>query len=107
MRTDVNIAIPSPGNAKAEVLAGSLRNQARDHKRLKDAADEFESLLLEEMVRSMRASVPKGTLFGKDQGREIFNEMLDGEFVRLMSHRGGIGLSDFLIKNLNDPHFRK
>jgi Rod binding domain-containing protein len=33
--------------------------------------------------------------------------MLHGEFVRLMSQRGGIGLADFLVQNLNDPHFRK
>jgi hypothetical protein len=25
----------------------------------------------------------------------------------LMSNRGGIGLADFLARNLNDPRFRK
>ncbi len=107
MRTDVTITLPTPGNAKAEVLSQTLRKDARDRQRLKETAQEFESLLLEQMVKEMRGSVPKSKLFGDDPGREIFNEMLDGEFVRLMSQRGGIGLSDFLVQNLNDPHFRK
>lgn len=107
MRTDVTITLPTPGNAKAQVLSESLRNETRDRKRLRESAEEFESLLLEQMVKEMRGSVPKSKLFGDDPGRELFNEMLDGEFVRLMSHRGGIGLSDFLVQNLNDPHFRK
>ena len=106
MRTDVLISLPTPGNARAEVLSEGLRKQARDEERLKRAAEEFESLLLEQMVKDMRASIPKSQLFSDDPGRELFNEMLDGEFVRLMSHRGGIGLSSFLVQNLNDPHFR-
>jgi flagellar protein FlgJ len=107
MRTDVSFSLPTPGNARAEVLADRLKNEARDRQRLREAAGEFESLLLEQMVKDMRASVPKSKLFGDDPGRELFNEMLDGEFVRLMSNRGGVGLADFLVQNLNDPHFRK
>ena len=107
MRTDVDISMPTPGNARAEVLSQTLKQQSKDKKRLQGAAQEFESLLLETMVKEMRTSVPKSKLMGDDPGRELFNEMLDGEFVRLMSSRGGIGLADFLVNNLNDPHFRK
>ena len=107
MRTDVDISMPTLGSARAEVLSETLKQQAKDKKRLQGAAQEFESLLLETMVKEMRASVPKSKMMGDDPGRELFNEMLDGEFVRLMSSRGGIGLADFLVNNLNDPHLRK
>jgi len=107
MRTDVSIALPTPGNARAEVLSETLKSESRDRKRLKEASQEFESLLLEQMVKEMRASVPESKLFGNDPGKGLFNEMLDGEFVRLMSARGGIGLADFLANNINDPRVRK
>jgi flagellar protein FlgJ len=107
MRTDVRVSIPTPGNAKAEVLSDGFKNKARDAQRLKETAQEFESLLLEQMVREMRATVPKSKLLGEDPGRDLFNEMLDGEFVRLMSSRGGIGLGDFLASHMDDPRARK
>jgi len=106
MRTDVSITLPTPGNAKAEVLSESLRGQARDKERMKNATQEFESLLLEQMVKSMRDTVPKSALFGDDPGRGLFNEMLDGEFVRLMSNRGGIGLADYMARSLADHQIK-
>lgn len=101
MRTDVLLTLPTPGNARAQVLSDTLRNEAKDRQRLNDVAREFEALLLEQMVKDMRAGIPKSRLFGDDPGRELFNEMLDGEFVRLMSQRGGIGLADFLADSLS------
>jgi flagellar protein FlgJ len=101
MRTDVLLTLPTPGHAKAQVLSDNLKNQTRDRQRLQEVAQEFEALLLEQMIKDMRAGLPKSKLFGDDPGRDLFNEMLDGEFVRRMSQRGGIGLAAFLANNLD------
>ncbi len=68
--------------------------------RLLGVAREFEALLVEQMVREMRRTVPKTGLMGDSPGQELFNEMLDGEYVRLMTQNGGIGLGDYLAKLL-------
>lgn len=73
-----------------------------DKIRLKQAAREFESLLLEQMVKEMRSATPKSELLGREKDQELFQEMLDGEFVRLMTESGGIGLADFLVRSLAD-----
>jgi flagellar protein FlgJ len=95
--------MPTPGNAKAQALSDNAKAQALDREKLKKTAREFESLLLEQMVKEMRSTVPQSHLFGKDPGREIFDEMLDGEFVRLMSERGGIGIADFMAPHMGGP----
>ena len=108
MRTDMDISLyrlaqrPEPSPARG---AGGLKGKdAADagNLRLKQAAREFESLLLEQMVKEMRDATPKSDLFGEEKGRELFQEMLDGEFVRVMSDSGGIGLADFLVRSLAD-----
>jgi Rod binding domain-containing protein len=67
--------------------------------RFKQAAREFEAVLVEQMVKDMRGGGFKSTLFGKDSGMETYRDMLDGEYVRLMTERGGIGLADFMVRN--------
>lgn len=65
---------------------------------LRQAADEFEALLVEQLVKEMRKAVVKSDLFGDRDNEELFEEMLDGEYVRLIMNRGGLGISDLLMK---------
>lgn len=73
-----------------------------DKQRLKQAAREFEALFLEQLMKDMRDATPKADLLGRGRDQELFQEMLDGEFVRLMTNSGGIGLADFLVRSLAD-----
>ena len=75
--------------------------------RLNQTGEEFEALLLEMMVKEMRKTVPESPLFGQERGREIFMEFLDGEYGRVMAQRGGIGVADFLLRQLGDESAEK
>lgn len=93
---------------RADKLAGKLGSlqDGKDGKdgenlRLKEVAREFEALLLEQLVKEMRKAAPKSDLFGEEKGRELYQEMLDGEFVRVMSNAGGIGLADFIVRSFD------
>lgn len=66
-----------------------------EREQLRAAAAEFEALLTEQLVSSMRKTVPESVFFNTP-GVKLFNEMLDGEYVRLMTDRGGIGLRGLL-----------
>ncbi|MDH4120844.1 MAG: rod-binding protein [Deltaproteobacteria bacterium] len=103
-------------NANLPVLSDerTIRNQmkaegqktalsAQEMQRLKDTAQEFEALLLERMVKDMRLSIPRADLFGDSQAQDLFQEMLDGEYSRLMTRRGGIGVADFMVSRMS-PH---
>ncbi len=98
MRTDVQVNVPA-GEMARRGRAGGRRRDTEDLERFKDVAREFESVLVEQMVKEMRTGDMKSTLFGKDSGMETYREMLDGEYVRLMTERGGIGLADFMVRN--------
>ena len=92
----------SRGEAQLKALGARSKDSKLEHERLKSAAREFESIMLEIMVKEMRKNVPESPIFGHNNGREIFNEMLDSQYVRLISKHGGLGMANLLVKQL-DP----
>ena len=77
----------------------SKEAQAMD-KRLRDACEGFEAMLLNIMYREMRNTVPKDSLFGEDNGMKIWQSMLDTELMQAAAKSGGIGLADMLYQQL-------
>lgn len=101
MRIDVIPSLALDRNeARLHAMRGDLPGKEREQARLKEVAKEFEALLLESMMREMRKNVPESPIFGRDTSREIFNEMLDGEYVRLLVQQGGLGIADLLVRQL-------
>ena len=66
------------------------------------ACQQFESLLLNFMVREMRATVPESTLFPQSMAQDLFTEMLDERLAGEMADHGGIGLSRMIFDQLKD-----
>src|SRR5690554_4741305 len=64
----------------------------------RDAAQQFEALFLQMMVKSMRDAVPTAGLLDNQQS-EFFQEMLDKQWSQTMASRG-IGLADRLVAEL-------
>lgn len=74
---------PSPGNGPSPELV--------------EAAREFESLLLNMMMKSMRESVPENDLFGDGSKVRMYEEMRDTELAGVMARQGGIGLARLIV----------
>jgi peptidoglycan hydrolase FlgJ len=67
-------------------------------KRLHKACQEFESIMTNYLLKSMRESVMKAE--DPDKGRETYESMLDEKLAGEMSKSGGQGLSDLLYQQL-------
>lgn len=64
---------------------------------LQKAAEQFESLLLHMMIKSMRDSVPRTDLFGDAAGRETYEMMRDQEMAKSMAEGGGVGFARMIV----------
>lgn len=83
--------------------AGSgLRPDRHSDADLEDACKQFESLLLNFMIREMRATVPESTLFPPSMTEAIFTGMLDEKIAGEMSQNGGIGISRMIFNQLKE-----
>lgn len=76
----------------------------KDKSRLKEVCQDFESVFLNMMLQSMRATVPKSDFLGRSSGKEIFESLLDQETSKNMAKAGGVGLAEILYKQLNSDN---
>ncbi|BBI98764.1 flagellar rod assembly protein/muramidase FlgJ [Ferrigenium kumadai] len=78
-----------------------LRAQAKNSpdQALKTAAQQFESVFLNMMLKSMREATPQEGMFDSEQTR-MFTGMLDQQLAQSMSSRG-VGLADIMVQQLS------
>jgi flagellar protein FlgJ len=84
--------LAAPGSATAGTNGGS--NPA-----LRKAAEQFEALFIQEMLKSMRASVEKDELTNNTH-METYEALFDREVSLQMAKRGAVGIADMLVGNL-------
>jgi flagellar protein FlgJ len=78
-----------------------LKNKALDDKKIKEVAQEFESLFIEMMFKEMNKTLSKESLSGQDSpGKEIFGDMLYTEYSKEASKGGGFGLAKMIEDSL-------
>ena len=78
-----------------------LRAQARQSpdQALKAAAQQFETVFMNMMLKSMRDATPQDGMFDSEQTK-MFTGMLDQQLAQNMSSRG-VGLADAMVKQLS------
>ncbi|MEA4882368.1 MAG: rod-binding protein [Clostridia bacterium] len=80
-----------PGTAVSDSVA--------EERKLDQACEDFESVFIETMLKSARASLPKDGLFSSEAENNM-NEMLDSELAQQMARGSGIGLAKFIKEDV-------
>lgn len=96
-------SILGAGTAGAQAAASQplTADQKAALAKLHQAATQFEGVFLQMLMSSMRDTVPKETIFGKDSASEgTWQSMLDNEYSQAMAKSGGVGLAAQLEKQL-------
>ncbi|HUS06842.1 MAG TPA: rod-binding protein [Bryobacteraceae bacterium] len=69
-------------------------------KKMKDAALQFEALLLAQMLRSARESGSPAE--GEDNSSEAIRDMADQQFAQILAAGGGMGLAKLILQGLSE-----
>lgn len=78
-----------------------LKDKALDDKKIKEVAQEFESLFIEMMFKEMKKTLSNTSLSGEEStGQEIFGDMLYTEYAKESSKIGGFGLAKMIENSL-------
>jgi peptidoglycan hydrolase FlgJ len=78
--------------------SGEVSTADAQKKRLHKACQEFESIMTNYMLKSMRQSVMRSE--DPEKGREMYEGMMDETLAGEMSKSGGQGISELLYKQL-------
>jgi len=68
------------------------------NKELKEAADGFEQLFVHQLFKVMRSSIPKEGMMSGGRGEEIFQDMLDDNYAKIITKNGSLGLSKLIFE---------
>jgi len=72
-----------------------------EEKVLREKCEEFQSVLFETMMSTMRKTVPKDGLFSGGYAEDIYTAMLDREYGKAMSKSSGSSIADQLYEQLS------
>jgi peptidoglycan hydrolase FlgJ len=97
--TDIgSLAIDSQSLNKLRLQAKQSPDQA-----LMAAAQQFETVFLNMMLKSMREATPQEGVFDSEQTK-MFTGMLDQQLAQSMSASRGVGLAEIMVKQLSQRH---
>jgi flagellar protein FlgJ len=78
-----------------------------DDAALKEACRDFEAIFLQQMLKSMRQTVPKNGLMDGGMAEEIFEDMLYENYAEKMADSADLGLADMLYRQISQNHTLK
>ena len=90
-------------SAAAPALPAGSTGRKDSPEKIRDAARQFEALLLGQMMKSMRDSEGGWMGTGEDQSGSSAIEYAQEMFAQSMSANGGLGLASLLAKGLEPP----
>jgi Rod binding domain-containing protein len=94
IQNGISLVPPTP-EAKAEKTDQALR----------DASEMYEGYFLNQMVRAMRATVPKEDgMIKPNFAEKIFSDQLDSQYVENWSKKGGVGLADMIYSQISERY---
>ena len=83
-----SVALPATTTAKADTP-----------EKVRDAAQQFEALLIGQILRSARQS-GSGWLGGEDSSAKCATDYAAQQFAAVLAQKGGLGLPDMIAKGL-------
>ncbi len=94
-----SLGTATPQSALDFVGLGALRAKAqqKSDKATRETATQFEAMFIQEMLKSMRATIEKSDLMGSDT-EDQFQDMYDRELSMQMAKRNTLGVADMIVK---------
>jgi len=86
------------GNVKSPTLNRDVTDL--EDARLHQACQEFESIFIAYLLKSMRKTIPETDLIQSGLSRDVYISMMDEEVARSVARGRGIGLAEALYRQI-------
>ena len=92
--------VPKPALAIPRAVKNENPPNPAEVAKLRQAAQDFESVFLNHMLKTMRQSATSGPGMGGGSGQRMYRDLLDDELAKSIAKGGGLGLADVLVRDL-------
>ncbi len=71
-----------------------------DDAKLREAANDFEAIFIQQMLKTMRKTSFESDLLPKSEGEKVFQSLLDEQYALFSAKSGSLGLSEMIYQQL-------
>jgi flagellar protein FlgJ len=96
INTDISAGLAIDANSLGQLKASAAQNSPEA---LKAAAQQFEAVFMNMLMKSMREATPKEGMFDNEQTR-MYTSMLDQQLTQQLASRG-VGLAEVMVRQLS------
>jgi flagellar protein FlgJ len=102
-KTEKSFAEHLSENQDAKPMQAGKGNPAREKElaRLKDVSEQLESLMLNMMLKSMRANIGKTKFIHGGMAEDVFEDMLYEQYSEKMARSESFGISELVYEQLS------
>ncbi len=80
--------------------APSKPHKGQNADKLRESAQQFEAIFIQQMFKEMRKTIPDDGLIQRGNADDIYAQMQDLEAAKITAQQGGIGLADMMMQQL-------
>lgn len=89
------------GFDKLQSIAGRSANGKKlSDEEMREVGTQFESLLLHQLLTTMRKTIQKSDLFGESSAQRIYDDMFDEKMAATVAESGQTGLANAIIEEI-------
>ena len=77
-----------------------IGNKGEDPDKLKELAEQFEAIFVQQMYQEMRKTIPDNGLIERSNADDIYQQLQDREAARITVGQGGIGLAELMMRQM-------
>ena len=71
-----------------------------DDAKLREAANDFEAIFIQQMLKTMRKTSFESDLLPKSEGEKVFQSILDEQYAQISAKSGSLGLGEMIYHQL-------
>mgnify|MGYP003623366680 CR=1 FL=1 len=81
-------------------MGKGVQNPEQLEKKVRQVAEDFVSVFMNQVMKSMRSTVQENTAMHGDNGEKFFQEMLDTEQSKTLAKGSGYGLTELVYESM-------
>ena len=71
-----------------------------DDAKLREAANDFEAIFIQQMLKTMRKTSFESDLLPKSEGEKVFQSLLDEQYAQITAKSGSLGFGEMIYQQL-------
>ncbi len=91
---------PKTGSGEGILLVNKIGDKRLDREKLKKSCADFESVFIQQLLKSMRQTMMRSDFMGNGIGKDVYESLLDQELSQSLARRGGLGLGKMIYDRM-------